>query len=81
MQEWRPRDGAVEPRDVSRLGPQLLGDHCARDSGAVLTNAVRPLQRRLTQTPRAIQGEPLGDVLGVAVGDPCERSPARQRSA
>jgi hypothetical protein len=79
-QERRSRHGPVDPGDVSSLRPELLGDHRPRDVWALVTNAVRPLERWVAEIPGAVQREPLGDVLGVAVGDPPERSPPRERA-
>ncbi len=79
-QERRPGDRPVDPRDLRGLRAQFLGDHRARDVRARVAHAIRPLQRRLAEVLRAVQREPLSDVLRVAVGDPRQPPPSRQRA-
>ena len=68
-QERRPGDRSVDGRDLRAISAQLLGDDRARNTLTLLADALRPLQRWLAEALRAVQRDPLGDMLGVAIGN------------
>ena len=68
-QERRPGDRPVDRRDLRAIGAQLLGNDRARNTLTLLADALCPLQRWLAEALRAVQRDPLGDMLGVAIGN------------
>ena len=75
-QKRRAGDGPVDARDLRGLDAHLLGDQAAGSVRSLLPDAFRPLQRGIAEALGAEEREALGDVLGVAVGDPRQPAPA-----
>ena len=68
-QERRPSDRPIDGCDLRAIGAQLLGDDRARNTLTLLLDTLCPLQRWLAEALRAVQRDPLGDMLGVAIGN------------
>ena len=71
----RPHRRCAPPRAVWMRTSSAITARGA--SGRSSPDAIRPLQRRIAEALRAKEREPLGDVLGVAVGDPRQPAPRR----
>ena len=74
-------DRTIDPRDMRRLRTQLLGDLGTRGIGVRTPHRLSPFPRRIAEPTGRVQGESLGDVLGVAIDDPPEVTRPGERSS
>lgn len=68
-QERRRRNRSVDRRDLRAISAQLLGNDRTWNTLTLLADALRPLQRWLAEAVGAVQRDPLGDMLGVTIGN------------